>query len=161
MRARRLRLPLRAIAVAIAAAFAVAAPARAADCPGADLLPSAAATATAQAATLCLLNDERARQGIAPLAADVVLERAATGYSATMVQQRFFAHVSPTGQLLEQRLAPYVSGAQVWDVGENLAWGEGSMATPRAIVDGWMHSELHRANILDGRFGEIGVGIVN
>jgi Cysteine-rich secretory protein family len=78
-----------------------------------------------------------------------------------MIAQRFFAHVSPAGQLLEQRLAPYFSGARTWDVGENLAWGETSMATPRAIVSGWMHSDAHRANILNARFTEIGIGIVS
>ena len=160
MRSRRHRLPL--LAIAILAALAVAAPAaQAADCAGADLLPSAATATTAKAGTLCLLNDERAGRGIAPLRSDVVLEQAATIYSATMIVQRFFAHVSPAGQLLEQRLAPYFSGAQTWDVGENLAWGETSMATPRAIVAGWMGSDAHRANILDARFTEIGIGIVN
>ena len=164
MRSRRPRLPLPAIAVAIAAVAALAgtAPAaHAADCAGADLLPAATTATTVKAATLCLLNDERAAQGLAPLASDTVLERAATDYSATMIQQRFFAHVSPAGQLLEQRLAPYFSGAQTWDVGENLAWGEDAMATPRAIVAGWMRSDAHRANILNGRFDEIGVGIAN
>ena len=160
MRSRRHRLPL--FAIAIAAALAVAAPAaQAADCAGADLLPSAATATTAQAATLCLLNAERAGQGLAPLGSDAVLEQAATAYSAAMIQQRFFAHVSPAGQLLEQRLAPYVTGAQTWDVGENLAWGETSLATPRAIVSGWMHSDAHRANILNARFTEIGIGIVS
>lgn len=162
MRSRRHRLPLPAIALCIVASLAVAAPAaRAADCPGADVLPSAATVTAVKAATLCLVNDERARQGIAPLAREATLDRAATVYSATMVVQRFFAHVTPAGQLLEQRLAPYVDGSTVWDVGENLAWGEGALATPRAIVDGWMHSDAHRANILDGRFSEIGIGIVN
>lgn len=160
MRSRRRRLPL--FAITIVAALAVAAPAaQAADCAGADLLPSAATATVAKGATLCLLNAERAGQGVAPLRTDTVLEQAATVYSATMIAQRFFAHVSPAGQLLEQRLAPYFSGAQTWDVGENLAWGETWMATPRAIVFGWMHSDAHRANILNARFSEIGIGIVS
>ena len=162
MRSRRHRLPLLAIATAIVAVLVVAAPAaQANDCAGADVLPSPTTATTAKAATLCLLNAERAGQGVAPLASDAVLEQAATAYSATMIAQRFFAHVSPAGQLLEQRLAPYFTGAQTWDVGENLAWGETSLATPRAIVAGWMQSDAHRANILSARFTEIGIGIVS
>jgi len=149
-------------AIAIVVALGIAAPAaQAANCPGADLLPSVVTVTTVKAATLCVLNDERAGRGIAPLGSDAVLERAAKAYSATMIRQGFFAHVSPAGQQLEQRLAPYVSGAQTWDIGENLAWGEESLATPRAIVGGWMRSATHRANILNASFSEIGIGIVN
>ena len=162
MRSRRRRLHLLAIAISIIAALGIAAPgAQAATCAGADEVPSTASITVSKVATLCLLNAERAQQGLAPLGDDQQLDGAATSYSATMVQQGFFAHVSPAGQLLEQRLATYVSFAQVWDVGENLAWGTGSLATPRAIVLGWMQSAAHRANILNGRFSEIGIGIVN
>jgi uncharacterized protein YkwD len=160
MRSRRHRLPLSAIA--IVAALSVTAPAaHATNCAGADLLPTAATATTVKAATLCLLNNERGSQGVAPLGSDAVLEQAATAYSVTMIAQRFFAHVSPAGQRLEQRLAPYFSGAQTWDVGENLAYGETSMATPRAIVAAWMRSAGHRATILNARFTEIGIGIVS
>jgi uncharacterized protein YkwD len=78
-----------------------------------------------------------------------------------MVDGRFFAHVSPGGQVLSQRLAPYTNGAGEYQVGENLAWGEGPLATPRSIVDRWMHSDGHRANILNAGFREIGIGIVS
>src|SRR5919107_1385530 len=45
-------------------------------------------------------------------------------------------------------------------VGENLAWGQGNLATPRAIAVAWMNSPGHRHNILQPEFTEIGVGIV-
>jgi hypothetical protein len=78
-----------------------------------------------------------------------------------MVDGHFFSHVSPDGVDLEQRLASYVPVNGGWLIGENIAWGEGSNSTPAFIVDGWMHSAGHRANILQPGFREIGIGIVN
>ena len=46
-----------------------------------------------------------------------------------------------------------------WSAGENIAWGSGSLGTPASIVDGWMHSAGHRANILNGAFTQIGIGV--
>ena len=157
--ARRLSLPVITISV-LASLTLAASPAHAADCAGADLLPALSSVATAKAATLCLLNDERATLGLGPLSAQADLEAAAKSYSQAMVQQRFFAHVSPGGQTLANRLTAYTGVARDWTTGENLAWGEGAQATPSAIVRGWMNSATHRDNILNGNFREIGVGIV-
>ena len=134
--------------------------AHAADCVGANLLPAVASIPTAQAATLCLLNEERAARGLAALTSQPTLESAATAYSQAMVQQRFFAHVTPAGGTLDQRLAAYVGSATNWTTGENLAWGGGTLATPAAIVKAWMESPAHRDNVLKATFKEIGVGIV-
>ena len=160
MDGRRRQLSLPAFAIALLASLALATPARAA-CAGADLLPVGATIGVAKGATLCLLNAERAARGMAPLAGEPLLERIASTYSQSMVDGRFFAHVSPAGQMLRERLAAYTTGADEFQVGENLAWGEGPLATPRAIVDRWMHSDGHRANILNAAFREIGIGIVN
>ena len=51
-----------------------------------------------------------------------------------------------------------VGGLRRWAYGENIAYGEGSRGTPKQIVDAWMHSSGHRANILSGTFRDIGVG---
>jgi uncharacterized protein YkwD len=161
MDARRLtQLPV--FVTTLIASVAIAAPAaHAADCPGANLLPALASVPTAKAATLCLLNGERAARGLRPLSANPVLESAATTYSQAMVQQRFFDHVSPAGQTLDDRLAPYVSAAHGdWQIGENLAWGAGPLATPASIVQNWMASPGHRDNILNATYEQIGVGIV-
>jgi uncharacterized protein YkwD len=143
------------------ASLAIATPAAsAADCAGGMALRALSSIPTAKAATLCLLNAEREARGLAPLSVDPVLETAAMTYSQAMVQQRFFQHVSPAGQTIEERLASYVaSAAGSWSIGENLAWGEGPLATPASIVRGWMASSGHRDNILNGAFAEIGVGI--
>jgi uncharacterized protein YkwD len=53
----------------------------------------------------------------------------------------------------------YLRNAQRWTVGENLAWGTGTLATPRATVEAWMRSADHRANLLDRGFDDVGIGI--
>jgi uncharacterized protein YkwD len=142
-----------------AAALVLAAPsaALAADCPGADAAP---ASPQAPVATLCLLNAERAAQGLGPLSADVHLTAAASAFAADMVARQFFDHVSPDGGTMMDRL--HAAGwhpAGAWSAGENIAWGSGDLATPALIVDAWMHSAGHRANILNGAFTQIGLGI--
>ena len=159
--ARRHRPFLPLFATAILASLTLAAStAHAADCTGANLLPALASVPTAKAATLCLLNHERAARGLLPLSPEATLESAATSYAQAMVQQRFFGHVSPAGQTITDRLASYVGPALDYVTGENLAWGEGAFATPSAIVKQWMESEGHRAKILNRNFEQIGVGIV-
>jgi uncharacterized protein YkwD len=54
-----------------------------------------------------------------------------------------------------------MSNVTRWWVGENLAWGAGDRSAPRRIVAAWMHSPSHRANILDGRFTEVGIAVVS
>jgi uncharacterized protein YkwD len=156
--ARHRLLPV--LAAAILASLMLAAPAaHAADCAGADALPVLTPVSAAKAATLCLLNDERTSRGLAALRAQSTLEAAAQSYSQAMVAQGFFGHVSPSGETIVDRLASYVGATGTWATGENLAWGSGPLATPAAIVKGWMESAGHRANILDADFAEIGVGI--
>lgn len=158
---RRHRLPLPAFATVVVASLALTAPsAHAANCPGADQLPLLSTTASAKSATLCLLNNQRAGQNLAPLRSQSTLESAATSYAQSMVDQRFFAHVSPSGQTLDDRLASYITGARSYSIGENLAWGQSVLGTPAATVNAWMRSQGHRDNILNANFDEIGVGIV-
>jgi uncharacterized protein YkwD len=115
----------------------------------------------AQRVTVRLLNRERARHGLRPLHVSKRLNRSARRFSHTMVRQNFFAHVAPNGSTPSQRIrrTGYMRAARSWFVGENLAWGVGSRATPRATVRTWMNSPGHRANILNAGFREIGIGI--
>ena len=78
-----------------------------------------------------------------------------------MVSEQFFAHVSPDGSELTDRLTGvgYLGNPGSWIVGENIAWGESYLATPGAIVKAWMNSPPHRANILNGDYSDIGLGI--
>jgi hypothetical protein len=79
-----------------------------------------------------------------------------------MVAESFFAHESPDGGTLVDRLtgAGYIAPDGDWTVGENIAWGQGHLATPRNIVAAWMASPGHRKNVLTGEYTEIGLGVV-
>jgi len=142
----------------VSAALLAPSVAQAADCPGADLVPDGSNAAQVTDATLCLLNAQRAAAGLAPLTVDSTLSAASDGYAGVMIAGHFFAHESPDGSTLDQRLGKVGYSYEV--AGENIAWGEGPLSTPASIVDAWMHSEGHRTNILDGDFRQIGLGIL-
>jgi uncharacterized protein YkwD len=151
-----MRSPL-LIAIATAALLAPTAAARADACPDATLQPDATNVAQVAQATLCLLNQQRAAAGLAPLSTDDRLTAASTSYASELVAQQFFSHDAPDGTSLTDRLRAV--GYALRFAGENLAWGSQSLATPAAIVDAWMHSAGHRANILDGNYQQIGIGV--
>jgi uncharacterized protein YkwD len=154
-RIRRIIVPL----AAVMALLAFAAPSALAACANDDAAPG---DAGAVAATLCLLNQQRAAHGLSAFSEATVLDKAADRFAADMVQRRFFDHVSPGGGTFMDRIkaAGWVSSGS-WSAGENIAWGSGGLATPASVVDGWMHSAGHRANILDGSFTQIGIGIAD
>jgi uncharacterized protein YkwD len=141
--------------------LAVPAAAQAEDCAGADVVPAADNLALVGQATLCLLNQQRAAQGIGPLADNAALGQAATAYSQLMVARSFFDHQSPDGSLLVDRIRAvgYLSGAGDWELGENLGWGQDYLSTPRSMVDAWMNSPGHRQNILTPEYRDIGLGL--
>jgi uncharacterized protein YkwD len=158
MRFHALRLAPVLAAAALAAPAALPAPALAGGgCAGASSRPTPARTAEFSSTTLCLLNRERARHGLGGLRSNGRLALAAWRHSRDMAQHNYFAHGDFVGRL---QAAGYFRGRRSWSVGENIAWGSGSNATPRSIVWMWMHSPGHRANILNGGFHEIGVGLV-
>jgi len=130
-------------------------------CPGAEVSVFSVSVDAARDTTLCLLNRERAQRGLSALRENARLRDSAQGHSRDMVDRFFFSHVSPGGSSVADRIrrTGYLDGARSWAVGENLAWGTGALSTPAKIVDSWMHSPGHRANVLEGRFREIGIGI--
>ena len=77
-------------------------------------------------------------------------------------QPALLGHVCPGEPDIFKRLrvTGYFSGAHVWSYGENIAWGESSVGTPRALVKAWMNSPGHRANILNSSFDHVGIGTV-
>jgi uncharacterized protein YkwD len=156
--------PRRVLALITAVAgLTLAAPAgaQAADCANADAVPDGSNVTAVGQATLCLLNNERAAHGLAPLSEAAGLTAPSQAYSARMVRESFFAHVAPDGSSLTGRLiaAGYIARDGDWTVGENIAWGQGPLATPRSIMAAWMNSPGHRQNILTAEYEEIGVGI--
>ncbi len=150
-----LALALTLLACALAPAAAQAA------CAGADLAPAPGNLETVRAAVLCLHNEERAARGLGRLRENARLRRAAKDHTRAMVVRGFFAHVAPGGVTMTDRIrrAGYVRGARSWTIGENIAWGTGTLATAAQIQASWMRSPGHRANILRRGFREIGIGI--
>ena len=130
-------------------------------CPDSSLLPTAANLPQVEAATLCLINVQRAQSGLAALTANSVLQSAALQHSQDMVNNNFFSHDSSSGEDFEDRILRfnYAPRNVEWVAGENIAWGTLSLSTPDSIVVSWMNSPEHRANILSGDFKELGVGV--
>jgi uncharacterized protein YkwD len=112
-------------------------------------------------ATVCLINQRRASRGMRRLRLNARLSKAAVWHSHDMVHRHYFAHISKNGNDIVARLrkSRYIKRGFSWMVGENLAWGSGSRATPLEIVAGWMKSPAHRRNMLNPRFREMGVGV--
>jgi uncharacterized protein YkwD len=153
-------------AVALAAALTLslaAAPAASAACKGAGASTETATKRALVRATLCVLNAERGHHELGALRLNRRLSTAARRHSRAMVRERFFSHTSLNGATFVDRIRAtgYLSGAQSWSVGENIAYGSGSRSTPRSIGRAWMNSPGHRANILSESFRQIGIGIAS
>ena len=130
-------------------------------CVSADAMPGQAAVEDLRAATLCLMNAERTARALGRLQAEPLLGRVASSYARQMVRGQFFDHTSPAGSTMLARIkaTAYLRDVTSWSVGENLAWGSGNLATPRAMVRAWMQSAEHRANLLDRHFADVGIGV--
>lgn len=133
----------------------------AAPCPNTNLMPAPGDLSTVAQATLCLINQQRREAGLPALTQDQRLNRAAGMHSEDMVRHGYFDHVSPGGSSPVARMTAvgYLSPSVGYAVGENIAWGTLSLATPAAIVTAWMHSPEHRANILRPEYRQSGLGI--
>ncbi|WP_258574817.1 CAP domain-containing protein, partial [Streptomyces shenzhenensis] len=112
-----------------------------------------AGLARTQAEVADLTNRERTRAGLRPLAVDPQLAAAAQAYSTDMAVRDFYSHTSPEGTQPWDRAA--AAGSRRRTIGENIACGQRSAAE---VVDGWMNSPGHRANILRPDFTHIGIG---
>ena len=130
-------------------------------CQGASAVPSIQTLRRAAGAVICLVNADRARHGLHALRGDRDLRQAARRHSRNMVRRGFFSHVNPRGASLGERLrrSGYLRANQTRHVGEALAWGRGTPATPAAIVAEWIASPPHRRILLGRDFREVGVGV--
>lgn len=117
-----------------------------------------ASVATQVQAMRCMTNYARERSGLAPLGDARALDRAATAKSADILRCDDFSHEA-CGREWTHWMAHFgYLGGGCWSAGENIAWGDGRMATVRSIFTSWVHSPPHLENIL-GDFAEIGIGM--
>ncbi|NNG87104.1 CAP domain-containing protein, partial [Streptomyces cacaoi] len=100
-----------------------------------------------------LANAERAKAGCGPLSLNDKLSTAGLRHSSAMKDRGFFDHTDPDGDGPGERIT--AAGYDWSTYGENIARGQ---RTPEQVMDSWMKSPGHRANILNCSFKEIGVG---
>lgn len=100
---------------------------------------------------VALVNEERAKAGLSALTMDADITAAANVRAKEIKQS--FSHTRPNGSSFSTVLKE--QGVSFRGSGENIAWGQ---KTPEQVMDGWMNSAGHRANILNESFKNIGVG---
>ncbi|RII20216.1 RNA polymerase sigma factor RpoE [Streptomyces sp. YIM 130001] len=116
--------------------------------------PAAPAPSGKVEQVVALVNSERAKQGCGPVTANSTLHEAGRRHSVDMAARDYFDHTSPDGKDPGDRIT--AAGYRWSTYGENIARGQ---QTAAQVMEGWMNSEGHRANILNCSFKEIGVGI--
>ncbi|UPT44963.1 CAP domain-containing protein [Streptomyces sp. WAC00303] len=130
------------------------APPKTSSAPPPSKKPSPSPTdASARTEVLALVNQERAKVGCSPLSTSAPLTSLAQNFSEDMAARGFFDHTDPDGD------SPWDRAAQAGVQGlgaENIARGQ---ADAQAVMEGWMNSEGHRANILNCDYKTIGIGV--
>ncbi len=134
------------------------------------VVPSAASAATRggqrsvglsslESDVLSSLNATRAAYGLSALRVSVGLSAAAREHSQEMARLGYFGHDSASGGSFNDRIArwyPFAAAYRHWTVGENLVWEAPNLDAAEALAL-WMGSPLHRKNILDPAWTEIGI----
>ena len=110
--------------------------------------------ASYQQQVLELVNKERSKNGLSPLTLDYSLSNVATKKSQDMINKNYFDHTSPTYGSPFDMMKQF--GISYRSAGENIAKGQ---RTPQEVMNAWMNSAGHRANILNSSFTKLGVGI--
>ncbi|MCZ8512689.1 CAP domain-containing protein [Paenibacillus filicis] len=119
--------------------------------------PSGSTTTSAFASqVLTLVNQERAKAGLNPLASDSALTGMALDKAKDMYNNHYFDHTSPTYGSPFDMMNRY--GIQYSYAGENIAMGQ---RTPQEVMTAWMNSPGHRQNILSPNYTKIGVAYYN
>ena len=106
--------------------------------------------------TLQLHNGARTSRGLGPLCVSSKLTRAARAHSQEMMDRDYLSHNSYNGETYDARLRRF--GYTRLPSGENISWGSGSYGSPNSRFNFWMNSSPHRANILSGRYDQVGIG---
>lgn len=104
------------------------------------------------------VNQERRRCGLRPLRWSAPLARAAQAHSQDMAERQFLGHVNPDGYTPADRVR--LAGARHFRwIAENVGVHWSGPHPARSVVQGWMASPPHRANILNPRFRYTGIGV--
>jgi len=117
--------------------------------------PSTSTLSAYEQKVVTLTNQERAKQGLPALKVDSALSKVARIKSQDMYNANYFSHTSPTYGSPFDMMKRF--GISYRTAGENIAMGQ---KTPEAVVQAWMNSAGHRANILNSSYTHIGIGYV-
>jgi uncharacterized protein YkwD len=130
-------------------------------CQNTDVLPTPDNVDLVRAAILCLHNQIRSQNNLPLLKDNAKLRKAANSHSSAMVNEGYFDHTSPDGDSFVDRIigAGYAKRNDGWTLGENIAWGTGDLSSAKGVMDAWMNSPGHKANILKKAYREVGIGI--
>jgi uncharacterized protein YkwD len=161
------RVPLAALALCLAALVVPAAAAHAAGaaesgCADATLEPSGDNLPRVAGAVVCLLNVERHSAGLPSLSASKHLAQSADFHTRDMVSRHFFAHVGKDRPSVAARIRAfgYFDRVPYGLYAENIGVAPQGNSSAAVLVEAWMNDPSHRANILEGRLRDIGVGLV-
>lgn len=116
-------------------------------------VPNINATKNVEQQVLTIVNQERSKAGLQSLKMDWEVQRVARTKACDMATKGYFSHTSPTYGSPFDMLKQF--GISYRTAGENIAQGQRS---PQEVMNAWMNSSGHRANILKGDFTHIGVG---
>lgn len=119
--------------------------------PSSGSAENGATNASYSTKVLELVNEQRKANGLSALTTTSALQQAADKRAKEIVSN--FSHTRPDGTSGVTVLPEYSISYRAW--GENIAYGQ---RTPAAVMDAWMNSSGHRANILSSKFGKVGIG---
>jgi uncharacterized protein YkwD len=130
-------------------------------CSDAQLQPTRANLSRVTSATLCLIQHERHSYHLSLLHSDGSLQRIATKQAKEMVVGDYFGDNSLSGWTPIHRIeiSHYARRGKSLSAAQNIGWGTAGLATPAAMVQGWMLSPPHRHIMLTGAYRDIGVGV--
>lgn len=114
-------------------------------------------TGQMEAQVFAQINTIRQQQGLSELRQNEKLAQVARDYSRRMAEGDFFAHTSPQGDTMVERV--HAAGIFYFVLGENLFTSTNIPQPANASVTGWMNSPGHRENILRREYRETGIGV--
>ena len=145
------------------ATLAVAAflPANPAGAPDARAAAGVTSVSFLEIDLMATLNSFRRSRGLRPFRSSPRLHAAAARHSAEMARWGYFEHASPNGAAFWRRISVYYkdTGFRRWMVGENLEYGQPALEALEVLQD-WLASPPHRANVVSRRFRDAGIGVV-
>ena len=121
--------------------------------PSSAYASTASSTQAMEDQVIKLVNVQRSRRGLQTLKKNATLAKIARYKAQDMVNRHYFSHISPTYGSPFKMMENF--GIRFSAAGENIAMGQ---RTPQQVMNAWMNSPGHRANILSPSYTQIGVG---